>query len=395
MYPRIATYLRSLGQDPGDYDLSLRSPGRINIIGEHTDYNGGLVMPASIDHSIYFSSRSAKTEGDGAQVQAEWKLHAIDIDRQFTLPLPIRGRTGETWVDYLAGIGAQFQDRGHLLPPLEVVLGGDLPVGSGMSSSAALEGGMAFLLNALLNAGLPRPELAQICKRSSNTFLGIPSGIMDQFASLNGLASGPIVLNCATLDFEPVKNAIAEHVFILVNSMVSHDLSDGAYSRRVAECEAALAALRVNNPALPNLSAASMSELEAIRPDISSVVYRRASYVIAENERVRKAITALEAGNAAGVGQLLNDTHRGLRDDYEVSCPELDFLQTTATKHPAVRGSRMMGGGFGGCTLNLLRAGAEEAFAEAIKTAYQAGFGVEPEIYPVRLAGGTEILSRG
>ncbi|WP_420460410.1 galactokinase [Neolewinella sp.] len=382
--PHLTAYLASLPVASGAWTVRLRSPGRINLIGEHVDYTGGLVMPAAIDKAIYFVARPLSTP--------EWRLHAIDLCEQHTLSLPIEGPSPELWVNYLAGIGVQYQDQGQFLPGLEVVFGGNLPSGSGVSSSAALEGGMAFLLNELLNTKLSRPELAQLCQRSSNTFLGIPSGIMDQFASLNGLATGPIVLNCHTLEFEPVKNALTDYTLLLINSMVSHDLSDGAYAERVAECQRALAAIQQRTPETTHLSAATLEELEAVSGQLDEVAYRRAHYVIEENERVRSAVTALEAGSSHKLGRLLNATHAGLRDEYEVSCEELDFLQRAATALDGVAGARMMGGGFGGCTLNLVR---EDRLADVLQTvtdAYRATYAIDCECYPVRLAAGTSLI---
>ena len=380
----LTDYLTTLPQSTPSWPYVLRSPGRINLIGEHTDYTGGLVLPASIDKAIYFAASPLD--------RPVWRLHAVDIGQTYTLPLPISGRTGQLWVDYLAGIGTQFQDQGHLLPGLEIVFGGDLPSGAGVSSSAALEGGTAFLLNHLLNAGLDRPALAQLCKRSSNTFLGIPSGIMDQFASLNGLASGPILLNCHTLAHEPVKDTLTDYGLLLVNSMVSHDLSDGAYADRVASCTRILETLQTAFPGLTHLSAATMEQLRVVQDQVEQTDYRRAAYVVQENERVRQAITALEAGNAHALGQLLNTTHEGLRDDYEVSCEELDFLQQEANQLGGVAGARLMGGGFGGCTLNLVRADAIDRIATELRQRYRQAFGINCETYPVRLAAGTDFV---
>lgn len=363
----------------------LRSPGRINIIGEHVDYTGGLVLPAAIDRSIFFAARPIEAP--------EWRLTALDIDRTYTLPLPIEGKTGTLWVDYLAGIGVQFQDKGLFLPPLEIAFGGDLPQGSGMSSSAALEGGMAFLLNEMLKVGASRSELAQLCKRSSNTFLGIPSGIMDQYASLNGQPSGPIVLNCATATSEPVKNAIEDYDLWLVNSMVSHDLSDGAYAKRVDECERALQVVRERFSDVTHLSQVTEEQLDVVSDSLDPIALKRATYVFAENRRVRQAISALESGSASELGQLLSLTHAGLRDDYEVSCDELDYLQREATSIGGVAGARLMGGGFGGCTINLVRSDASDAFKREIVSRYSQQYGVEAECYPVRIAAGTEMLT--
>ena len=377
----LTSYLDEERLAVSDFAYAIRSPGRINLIGEHTDYTGGLVMPAAIDKALYFLARPVAA--------AEWRLHAVDLGKTYTLPLPVAGRSGELWVDYLAGIGTQFQDQGHFLPGLEIVFGGDLPRGSGMSSSAALEGGMAFLLNEVLGAQLTRPQLAQLCQRSSNTFLGIPSGVMDQFASLNGLATGPIVLNCHTLEFEPVKDAMTDYTLLLINTMVSHDLSDGAYGERVAACDRALAAIRQKFPDVDYLSAALPAQLAAVRDTLDGVTFRRASYVLAENQRVRSAIHALESGSGHELGRLMNATHAGLRDDYEVSCAELDFLQSFATRLPAVAGARMMGGGFGGCTINLVQLDAVDVVVSTVRPAYRKHFGLDCEVYPVRLAAGT------
>ena len=374
--------------------LIVRSPGRINLIGEHTDYTGGLVLPAAIDKALYFAVRRLDTP--------EWRLDALDIGQQTTLSLPLGARTGPLWADYLAGIGVQFQNRGHFLPGLEISFGGNIPVGSGMSSSAALEGGLAFALNELLNAKLSRPELAQICKASSNTYIGIPSGIMDQFASLNGRADGPLLLNCHTLDFQPVVSHIEGYSFVLVNSMVTHDLADSEYPQRVRECQEALEAIQQQHPELDHLSGAELAQLDAVRHQLSKIAYTRARYVIEENERVRRAVHALESGSAVEFGHQMNETHVGLRDEYEVSCEEIDFLQIEAVAkfnhesspadRGAVAGARLMGGGFGGCTLNLVRTGSVEAFGAHMRAAYERRFGVEAEVYGVVVSGGTGVV---
>ena len=381
MLAHLRDYVDQLPKSDREWSICLRSPGRINIIGEHLDYNGGLVMPASIDKGIDFVVRLTDSPS--------LRLHAVDLGERHEVPLPITTTTGTLWVDYLAGIAVQYQDQGHLLPGLEIVFGGNVPRGSGMSSSAALEGGMAFLLNEVLTAGLSRPQLAQLCQRSSNTFLDIPSGIMDQYASLNGLATGPIVLNCGTLEAEPVKQAIEDYVFVLVNSMVSHDLSDGAYAARVAQCRGALRAIQESFPEVTYLADATHEQIDRVGDRITATERKRATYVVAENLRVNAAILAMEAGSALELGKLLNLTHHGLSKGYEVSCAELDYLQATAVEFTGVAGARMMGGGFGGCTLNLVKTGQREAFVEHIKAAYVADYAIVPEIYRVQLAAGT------
>ncbi|PPK86597.1 galactokinase [Neolewinella xylanilytica] len=381
----VTQYLKDkFGEKPEAWTYALRSPGRVNIIGEHVDYTGGLVMPAGINYAIYFLARRIEAP--------EWRLHAVDLDERVTLPLPLTGRSGTLWADYLAGIGVQFQDQGQFLPGLEVVFGGDLPRGSGMSSSAALEGGMAFLLNALLNTRYSRPALAALCQRSSNTYLGIPSGIMDQFASLNGSESGPIILNCHTLSSEPVKNALENYGFVLVNSMVSHNLSDGAYAQRVAECQRALEAIQSVFPRVTHLSATLPDQLQSVSDRLDDTARKRATYVVDENKRVTRAVIALEAGSSIEVGNLLNATHAGLRDLYEVSCDEIDFLQAFAEQYPGVAGSRLMGGGFGGCTINLVKLDRMDDFKADIVQAYEEAFGIGAECYPVVIRGGTDFL---
>ena len=381
----LTQYLtHTFNESPQHWQYRLRSPGRVNLIGEHVDYTGGLVLPAAINYAIYFVARPLDTP--------EWRLHAVDLGETVTIPLPLTGRSGLLWADYLTGIGVQFQDQGQILPGLEVVFGGDLPRGSGMSSSAALEGGMAYLLNEILGAQYSRPALAALCQRSSNTYLDIPSGIMDQFASLNGSATGPIILNCHTLSSEPVKNELKDYGFLLVNSMVSHNLSDGAYAERVRECGQALQAIQTQFPRVTHLSATLPDQLAAVRDQMDEKVRKRATFVVDENKRVGRAVIALEAGSSIELGKLLNETHVGLRDLYEVSCEETDFLQRFAANHPDVAGARIMGGGFGGCTINLIRNEAVDEFKEAITAAYREAYDITPECYPVVLASGTALF---
>lgn len=388
MLPHLAAYFASRQLDAGSFPYRLFSPGRINLIGEHTDYTGGWVMPAAIDKGIYFYARPLP--------EPVLRLYAADLEESAVLDLPVRGKSGQLWADYLAGIVAQFQALGYVVPGLEIVFGGDVPRGSGMSSSAALEGGMAFLLNAVVEAGLSRPALAQLAQRSSNEFIGVPTGIMDQFASLNGSAQGPILLQCATLDFHPVDATLPGYSWLLVNSLVTHELGNSAYAERVAECARALAALQGPYPDLLALSAATLAQLETVAETLDAVAYRRAHYVISENARVHEMAQALAEGNALRAGKLLNATHAGLRDDYAVSCAEIDFLQHQATavfQTGHVAGARIMGGGFGGCTINLVRNSEVPALQAHLADAYLAAYGITPEFYPVRIGSGTRWMS--
>ncbi len=385
-----------------DWDWVVRSPGRINIIGEHLDYNGGLVMPAAIDKAIYFAVRKRSDR--------QLVLHALDLGQQASLPIDQDEPVDASWVNYLLGVVQQFRKLGYSFGGLEVVMGGDLPIGGGVSSSAAMEGGMAFSCNQLLGSPLSRSELAQLCQRSSNQFMGIPSGIMDQFASLNGEKDKVLLLDCSSLAVAKLSAHLPGYTFFLVNSMVSHDLASSAYPQRVAECKAGLAALLdLLNGGSPPLSreAAAIGALNStvkepsiwasyplIATRVSETVLKRCRYVAQEIERVEIAIAALQSGDAVRLGAAMNATHQGLRDDYEVSCEEIDFLQQFAQSFPGVAGSRIMGGGFGGCTLNLIQTKQLPAFQQAIQGAYEKMYGVLPTTFSVELSDGTSLLER-
>lgn len=386
MLSHIQQYLDGKGLVAADFPFRLFSPGRINLIGEHTDYTGGWVMPAAIDKGIEFYARP--------RAGKELLLHAVDLDQQATLALPVTGKTGELWVDYLAGICAEFQLLGQDVPGLEIVFGGNVPRGSGMSSSAALEGGMAFLLNEVLGTGISRPELALLSQRSSNNFIGVPTGIMDQFASLNGSAEGPIMLNCESLEFSPINAELPGYNWLLINSMVTHELGSSEYPVRVRECAEAFAAVQRVYSEVPNLSAATPAQFASVAAALPKVIQQRGRYVVGENARVRAMAQALKNGDAIAAGNLLNTTHAGLRDDYAVSCVEIDFLQEQATQvfEGEVAGARIMGGGFGGCTINLVRTADIPALQAFLRKAYLEAYGKEPEFYAVEIGAGTRRL---
>lgn len=367
----------------GPASVVVRSPGRVNLIGEHTDYSGGLVLPAAIDRCIYFSVRPIPGK--------KWHVKALDINQSANLSLPVDQPVKEQWLNYLAGVGKEFQLLGYDLPGLEIALGGDLPHGAGVSSSAALEGGMAFVLNEVLGAGLSRSELALLCQRSSNNFMGVPTGIMDQFASLNGNADGPILLNCDTLEYRPIANRLAGYSFLLVNSMITHDLANSEYPQRVTSCNAARRAVQERYSGIKHLGDVTPQQLLSVSGALDPVTMQRARYVIAENQRVKEMVDALATGDATAAIDLLNATHAGLRDDYEVSCPEVDFLQHQATAHftGSQVGARIMGGGFGGCTINLVRQTEINALANFLTQSYRNQFGISAEVMEVRFAEGT------
>jgi galactokinase len=364
--------------------LVIRAPGRINIIGEHTDYNQGLVLPGAIDRALYFAV--------GQNDQQVLRLRALDIDKEQDVSLEHVAPTGELWTDYLLGVADQFQKEGHQLTGLDVAFGGNLPVGAGVSSSAALECGMATVWNEVLQAGKNKTELAQLAQRSSHTFVGIPCGIMDQFASLHGIVEHAILLDCRDLSYQKVPVTIEGCEWVLLNSKVSHSLAESAYPQRVAECAEGVAILQQHYPEVKSLRDVSPAQVEEHKAEFTDTVYRRCRYVVSEYYRTLGMIEALQEGNAVKAGQLLNLTQLGLAKDYEVSCPEIDFLFAQAYRHPGVHGARIMGGGFGGCTLNLVQKDQRADFVEQALKAYKEAFGNDGEELVVRLVDGVSKL---
>ncbi|MDP8980100.1 MAG: galactokinase [Acidobacteriota bacterium] len=335
-----------------------RAPGRVNLIGEHTDYNGGLVCPIAIDLACYAASAPNRDN-----VLRVYSRH-YDEWREFPVgAIPTLAPSGQ-WTDYIVGVARQLKlTRGY-----DLMLSSEVPVGSGLSSSAAIEVAAALALGWV--GPLPSLELAQLCRRAENDFVGLPSGIMDQYASIFGREHSAILLDCRSLDSEPVP--LPEVAIVAVNSMVKHELAASAYRTRVAECAAAAQALGVD------------TLRDATDPGKSP----RARHVLSENHRVLEFAAAARAGDLDEMGRLLVESHRSLQNDYEVSCPELDFLVDTAIKIPGVYGARLTGGGFGGCTVNLMRAETVEVFEDTVRGRYEGRFGFVPEFYRVQPAPG-------
>jgi galactokinase len=364
--------------------LLVQGCGRINIIGEHTDYNEGFVLPASINKYIYFAIAENGTN--------ECHFHALDINDSYQFSLDNIKKSDKGWANYLMGILDQLQQEDILLEGVDVVFGGDLPIGSGMSSSAALEAGFALGICSLFNLQKSRQELAQLAHRSSNNFLGIPSGIMDQFASLLGQRGQAIKLDCRSLQYEYVQLDLKDYELLLINTGVSHALANSAYKDRVRECRDGAEAVAQKFEGIQSLRDVSLEQLEACREDMTAVVYQRCRYVIEENERLHQALHLLTNGEMEALGELLLRTHEGLSKAYEVSCRELDFLVELAKGHEGVAGARMMGGGFGGCTLNLVKKSAKEDFLKYVKKEYYRAFSIQAEHYELEIVDGTDIV---
>lgn len=362
--------------------LMVVSPGRINLIGEHTDYNDGFVLPAAIDKKIVYAIALNNTQ--------ECNVHAVFTNETVSFSLAhVKPTPG--WINYLMGVVNQLQERGLPVQGFDCVISGDIPVGAGMSSSAAVEGGLVAALDHLLGYGLDRMEMALIGQKAEHTFPGVKCGIMDQFANLHGKKDQVMRLDCRSLEFEYFPFNFPGYKVVLCNSMVHHSLASSEYNVRRLQCEEGVKAIQTNHPAVKSLRDADMEMLNAVRDQISDKVYDRCTYVIAEIQRVQDATTLLKQGNLQQFGELMYATHEGLSKLYEVSCPELDFLVSLAREREEVAGARVMGGGFGGCTINLVKAEKVADYVAFIQSRYQDQYGKEPEVYITTIQDGVTV----
>lgn len=371
----------------GDGRRLFRAPGRVNLIGEHTDYNDGFVMPAAIS----FSTWVAVTPLDGRKVSvfSENFSEQIEFDLDDASP-----RATGHWSDYVRGVAVTLEQAGHRLSGARLVIRSEVPMGSGLSSSAALEVATAFAL--LANAGLRinRMDVARLCQRAENEFVGARCGIMDQFVACWGQAGKALRLDCRSLEYWLLPLSEAARL-VICNTMVKHELARGAYNERRAECEAGVRHLASARPGVRALRDVTLADLELYGRDLPEAVYRRCRHVISENARVIEAGEALQRGDLDRFGHLMNESHRSLRDDYEVSCDELDLMVELARQVPGVYGARMTGGGFGGCTINLVTPEHVEAFKRAVAEGYEKATGLWPEIYVCSAAQGAEQVIEG
>ena len=355
------------------------SPGRVNLIGEHTDYNGGYVFPGAIDKGIY----AAIKINDLNKVRA----HSIDYDGYTEFGLNEEDKPNEAWARYIFGVCREIQKRGYAIKGFDTVFFGNVPLGAGMSSSAALESTFAFALNDLLGLNIDKFELARIGQSTEHNYCGVKCGIMDQFASLFGKKGHLMRLNCATMEFEYFPFNPQGYKVVLLDTVVKHELASSAYNRRRESCENACAHIAAKHPEVKYLSDATMTMLNEVDVEIPAEDYMRAEYVIGEKQRVLDVCDALEKGDYETVGDRMYGTHYGMSKLYEVSCEELDFLNDLA-KACGVTGSRVMGGGFGGCTINLVKEALYDSFIKTAKEKFNARFGHEPKVYDVVISDG-------
>jgi len=351
------------------------SAGRINLIGEHTDYNGGFVFPGAIDKVIMTAIAPNETE--------KVRVFSIDINESTEFGLNEEDVPEQSWARYIFGVCREILKRGGTVKGFDAVFAGNVPLGAGLSSSAALESCFAFALNDLFNDNdIDKFELAKIGQSTEHNYCGVNCGIMDQFASVMGQAGKLMRLDCRSMEFEYFPFAPKDYELILIDSRVKHELADSPYNKRRASCERVAKRL-----GLETLREATIPMLKSIRTDISAEDYFRAKFVIEEKDRVLAVCEALISGDYETVGKKMYETHQGLSDDYEVSCEELDFLNDIA-RECGVTGSRIMGGGFGGCTINLVKKVLRDKFIETAKTKFNEKYGHKPKVYPVIISDG-------
>ena len=363
----------------------VRAPGRVNLIGEHTDYNDGYVLPVAIDRSVLV----AAAPRDDRQVV----IYALDFGESVTFSLDdIEYDQVNTWSNYQRGVAYFLEERGTRLPGLNAVVVGDIPVGSGLSSSAAVEVSMAYTWQVLAGFKMSRVELALLCQRAENEFVGMNCGIMDQFISALGQRNHALLIDCRSLHYQPAPLPTGAAI-IVADTMKRRGLVDSEYNTRRRECEEGVRILQRYLPQVQALRDVSTDQFVEHEGQLPENVRKRCRHIIYENERVLTGIAALQAGDLAAFGQLMDESHASLRDDYEVSCVELDIMAEAAWKVKGVYGSRMTGAGFGGCTVSLVVEEAVEDFRNQVAAAYERATGIAPQIYVCRAEDGVAMVS--
>jgi len=360
--------------------LIVFSPGRINLIGEHTDYNDGFAFPAAINKGIALGI--SKSESNLSKSYALNKDEIYEFKTENIKPIEDGG-----WRNYILGVVAELQLLGKQVGHFNSVFAGNIPGGAGMSSSAALENSFVFGLNELFDLGLSKNEMILVSQKAEHNFAGVKCGIMDQYASMFGIKKSALLLDCRTVESKPYKIDFKNYKLMLINSNVKHDLSESAYNDRREVCEKVSNLLRI-----ATLRDASKEALDRIKDEITDDHYQKALYVINENKRVKQFSEAITKDDIEALGDLLYQSHEGLSKNYKVSCEELDFLVDSAKENPNVLGARMMGGGFGGCTINLVKKDAFKKFKKDISKKFRKAFERDCSVYSVKLSQGTQLV---
>ena len=361
-----------------------RSPGRVNLIGEHTDYNMGFVLPAAIDKVIYLA---VTPRSDNS-----CKIFAYDKNEFYEGSIEDIKRSEKEWANYLLGIADQLKKGGYQFSGFNCVFGGNIPIGAGLSSSAALEAGLAFALNHIFNLEIDRLSLVKMSQKAENEFVGVKCGIMDQYINIFGKSGNVLRIDCRSLEKDYFPFDYNNISIVLFDSNVSHSLATSEYNQRRKECSDGIKIIKTDHPQIESLRDVSPELLKEYKSRLNPIIYKRCKYVVEENGRLMKACDALSIHDLKIFGALMYQTHDGLSKDYEVSCKELDFLVEILKESPYVYGSRMMGGGFGGCTINLIENDAIDSISAEVKEKYRKSFGIEANIYVTKISGGTNII---
>ena len=377
---RATTVLQHFQQEFSTEPILVFSPGRINLIGEHTDYNDGFAFPAAVDKGIYMAV--------GKSYNLHSKAIALDVSETYEFSLNnIEPIQNGGWRNYIIGVVAEIQKEGIAVPNFNCAFSGDIPAGSGMSSSAALENSVVFALNELFELGLTKNQMIYISQRAEHNYAGVKCGIMDQYASMFGQENSALLLDCRSVTSDAFEIDFKDYELMLINSNVKHALTDSAYNDRREVCEKISAFLGIS--ALRDIS---IEALEKSKNEITASDYRKVSYVVEEIDRVHQFKEAIATSDLTKIGALIYASHKGLSQKYQVSCEELDFLVDTTRSNQNILGGRMMGGGFGGCTINLIHKSEIESFSNSISRLYREKFTKDCSIYHVKLSEGTRLI---
>ena len=367
-------------------EVVIKSPGRINFIGEHTDYNNGFVLPTAIDKKITFKISKNNS-------LKKCSVYSTNYDLRFSFNLDNIKKSNTSWENYILGVIHEIQKLTDKVQGFDCELSSDIPVGSGISSSAALECGLAFGLNELFNLNLSKLNIVELSQRAEHNYVGTKCGIMDQFASVMSKKDHVILLDCQSLEHKYIPINIKPYKILLLNTNVSHSLASSEYNTRREECEKGVSIISEKYPNIKSLRDVSETILEEFKDILPKIIFSRCKYVIEEKTRVLNAVEALEENRLNDFGDLMYATHQGLSKEYEVSCKELDFLVDFTNEYDAVIGSRMMGGGFGGCTINLIHENAISGFINKVSNAYYKKFNIKLDAFEANPSGGTSMIN--
>lgn len=366
-------------------DITIESPGRINFIGEHTDYNMGFVLPTAIDKKIIFKFKKNDTKDSCT-------IYSANYDVSFSIDLNAIKPSDTEWENYILGVLHEIELLvGKKVTGFDCVLSSDIPLGSGISSSAALECGLAYGLNELFDLGLTKLQMVELSQRAEHNYVGTKCGIMDQYASVMSKAGHAILLDCQSIEHEYIPINIKPYKILLLNTNVSHSLTTSEYNTRREECEKGVEIIKEKHPNINSLRDVDEAILAEFKDILAPITYTRCKYVIEEKTRVLNAVKALKSDDLKEFGALMYATHYGLSKEYEVSCPELDFLVEFSKDYDSIIGSRMMGGGFGGCTINLIHEDAVDDFVTAASKAYEAKFNIKLDAFAANPSQGTSV----